>query len=879
MKSLLAHQIRTTFTDFYLSKQHQKVRSSSLIPANDPTVLLTTAGMQQFKPYFMNEQKAPAPRLTSVQKCFRTSDIDEVGDASHCTFFEMLGNFSVGDYFKNEAIDFGWELLTEHFNIPADRLSITIFGGENSIPPDEEAKEIWKSKGVPEERIIPFGSTDNFWGPPGTTGPCGPCSEIHYDLSKTPCELGAGCGPNCSCGRFLEIWNLVFMQYNKLQNGSFEPLPKKNIDTGMGLERIALVLQGKPDIFATDLFSPLIVATGDICNLAMETPSSDVLSSLRIISDHIRGATFLVSDGVLPSNEGRGYVLRRILRRAMVHGRRLEQKEPFINRLLEVVLDIYGTAYPELSDNHSFISRVFHSEEERFLETLDTGIRLFQIEQEKIKKSPHATFPGHLVFKLYDTFGFPPELTEDMAQKGGLKVDRAGFEQCMEEQREKARASWQGNKQGDLAQEAELAVVPTEFIGYERCDATSIISYILTEGRPTDIIKEGTEAQIIAPQTPFYAESGGQVGDQGIIQGPDGLFKVLDTRQGPGNMLLHQGKVTQGQFADGQEIIFQVDREMRLKTSRNHTATHLLQYALRTILGDHIRQSGSFVTPDRLRFDFTHFTGLQEKEIEAVEALVNEKIIQNCLMDIRFLSFQEAQDEKAIALFGEKYGDIVRLVNIEDYSKELCGGTHVSKTGEIGFFKITHESSVAAGVRRIEALTGEASLKYTQHLEREYRQVSSFLQAKPGELVQRVQQLQKRLKSLEKEMKGNKSVSLKDVAKKFSDNAETVNSISLVAAEYDAEVASLRKLADLVRDRLQSGVIILGSRKQEKATLILSVTKNLIPRLHAGNLIREVAKEVGGSGGGKPDMAQAGGISPEMIQKAFKKLKRLIETS
>ncbi len=451
MKQLLAQEIRAEFLEYFQSKKHQKMRSSSLIPSSDPSVLLTTAGMQQFKPFFLGEQKAKEHRITTSQKCFRTSDIEEVGDATHCTFFEMLGNFSIGDYFKEHAIEFAWELLVDLWGLPKDRLSITVFGGQGPIPPDEEAEDLWKARGVPAERILRFGSEDNFWGPPGVTGPCGPCSEIHFDVTEKPCEKGPGCGPNCDCGRFLEIWNLVFMQYNKQDESTFDPLPAKNIDTGMGLERIALVMQNKEDIFSTDLFSPIMEAVGALCGNPPAQAEPGVLQSLRIIADHFRGATFLVSDGVLPSNEGRGYVLRRILRRALVHGRKLGRTEPLVQHLLDVVLGMYQDAYPELPENRTYISRVLGSEEKRFLETLETGIRIFQTERENMEAAGQDTFPGPVVFKLYDTYGFPPELTEDMAQERGLKVDLEGFESCMKEQRDKARASWRGNETGDLA--------------------------------------------------------------------------------------------------------------------------------------------------------------------------------------------------------------------------------------------------------------------------------------------------------------------------------------------------------------------------------------------------------------------------------------------
>ncbi len=880
MKSLQAQQIRTEFLEHFQSRDHQKVRSSSMIPSNAPNVLLTTAGMQQFKPYFLGEQEPGHRRLTSIQKCFRTSDIDEVGDETHNTFFEMLGNFSVGDYFKKEAIDLAWELLVEKWGIPSDRLSITVFGGEGPIPPDHEAEDLWKARGVSADRIYHFGPADNFWGPPGITGPCGPCSEIHYDVTRKPCQLGSQCGPNCSCGRFLEIWNLVFMQYNKQYNKhgeeSFDPLPAKNIDTGMGLERITLVLQNKPDIFSTDLFSPLLEATENLFDLSLNDGDQHVLESCRIVADHIRGATFLVSDGVLPSNEGRGYVLRRILRRSLVHGRKLGQTEPFVNKLLDVVIQMYDKAYPELAENRKFISRVLGSEEQRFLETLETGIRIFQTEREKMEASGQNTIPGPLVFKLYDTYGFPPELTEDMAREQGLRADLEGFELCMKEQKELARASWRGDDQDNLARAGELADAQSEFLGYDLLEVTSVVTRVLVEGEQAEEAREGEQAWLVTSQTPFYAESGGQVGDQGRIEGPEGEFQVLDTRYGPGEVIMHQGKIVKGRIRLGEETLLRVDGERRKAIARNHTVTHLLQHALRSILGDHVRQSGSLVAPDRLRFDFTHFSALEKAEIESLESQVNRQILHNHPLDIRLLSFQEARAEKAIALFGEKYGEVVRLVSIGDFSKELCGGTHVKRTGDIGLFKILHEASVAAGVRRIEALTGEASMRHIQQIEEEYRNTSAALQARPGELVQKIQQLQKKLKEHEKNQQGTVADHLKDTAGQACDRAESIGGVKLVTVEHSGDATILRSLADMVKDRLGSGVVLVASREEQSVLLILAVTKDLTPGVHAGNLIREVAKEVGGKGGGRPDMAQAGGSIPERLEQAFGRLRELL---
>ena len=876
MKHSAAQRIRDEFLGFFQDRGHLWVRSSPLIPSDDPTVLLTTAGMQQFKPYFLAEQAPPARRLTSVQKCFRTSDIEAVGDATHDTFFEMLGNFSVGDYFKSEAVAFAWDLLTGQWKIPEQRLLITVFGGEGVIPEDQESVRLWEDQGIPARKIFRFGGKDNFWGPPGPTGPCGPCSEIHYDLSQSPCALGSACGPNCECGRFLEIWNLVFMQYNKRSEDSFEPLPARNIDTGMGLERIALVLQEKANIFDTDLFRPLLEAICDICSLSLEHLDPAALRSSRIIADHLRGAAFLVSDGVLPSNEGRGYVLRRILRRALVHARRLGRTDPFVDQILDVVIDMFQSSYADLADNRSFISRVLGSEEKRFLETLETGMRIFQAELEKLETSGEKTLSGALVFRLYDTYGFPSDLTRDLASERSLEVDLDGFSRCMDEQKEKARASWKGTEGGRWAQEGPLAGARSEFVGYDKLEVTSVVTHLFVNGSRTSEIQEGAEAELVVPETPFYAESGGQAGDNGIIKGAHGAFQVTDTLYGPGNVTLHKGTLLSGRLQEGEEVLLRVDLQRRRATARNHTATHLLQFALRSVLGDHVRQSGSLVTPDRLRFDFTHFSGMSEVEVLSAETLVNEKIRENHPMVIRNLSFGDAQAEKAIALFGEKYGDTVRMASLGGFSKELCGGTHVSRTGDIGFFKILHESSVAAGVRRIEALTGEGATRYVQDLDREYRQVCGLLQARHGEVLPRIQRLQEKHKELEKGLQAKQKDHLLETAEKILAGKEVIGPFPVVIAEYEADAATLRKLADFLRDRLRSGVILLASRDQGKALLILTVTKDLTPSLNAGNLIREVASEIGGSGGGKPEMAQAGGTNPEGMPNAFKRLKAIL---
>jgi len=785
----------------------------------------------------------------------------------------------VGDYFKAEAIAFAWEILTKRWGIPEEILWITVFRGEDTIPEDQEAITLWTSMGVPSHKIFKFSAKDNFWGPPGATGPCGPCSEIHCDLTGTPCHLGSACGPNCECNRFIEVWNLVFMQYNKTGEHSFEPLPARNIDTGMGLERIAMILQGKEDIFSTDLFYPIIEEIKKIIGCEKAVYDQEAVRSLRIIADHIRGSTFLVSDGVLPSNDGRGYVLRRILRRALVHARKLGYTQAFLPRLAATVIEMFKETYTELEENRSYIFRVIRSEEERFLETLETGMRIVQSEIERLHSAGRHVLPGELVFKLYDTYGFPVDLTADMAQENGFMIDRQGFEQSMDIQREKARASWKGTKEARWTTEHELSGMATEFLGYDRLEITSTLTCMFAHGKRVDRIVEGEEGELVTSQTPLYAESGGQVGDQGTIEGPLGLFQVLETAYGSDEVIVHKGKVLKGELREGHEVLLRVDRTKRLATARNHSCTHLLQYALRQCLGDHVKQSGSLVAPERFRFDFTHFSALDEGEMYGVETLVNDKIRENCPVDIQTMPYQRARDQKAIALFGEKYGDTVRVVGMGDFSRELCGGTHVRRTGDIGLFKILHESSVAAGVRRIEALTGEAAIKHFQDLEKEYRQVSLLLQSQPGELTSRIHRLIEKQKVLEKQVESRKVEGIHEITTRILARAKQVGGITVITAELREDVPILRKISDMARDHIRSGVILLGGRDQDKAILLLSITKDLTPTLNAGGLIRELAKEIGGSGGGRPAMAQAGGPFPEKLPQAFMRLEELLRES
>ena len=856
--------------------------SSSLIPEDDPTVLLTTAGMQQFKPFFLGERTPPAQRLTSVQKCFRTSDIDEVGDETHCTFFEMLGNFSFGDYFKEGAIPFGLECLTETYGLPVDRLWITVFEGEGTIPADEEAIGLWEKQGIPTERIHRFGRKDNFWGPPGTTGPCGPCSEIHYELHHNPCALGAGCIPNCDCGRFVEIWNLVFMQYNKDEAGTYTPLPSKNIDTGAGLERIAMILQKAPTMFETDLFSPIAKAVAEGAD--REIVGEEEKRSMRIICDHLRGAVFLATDGVIPSNEGRGYVLRRILRRGAVHGRKLGYKGPFLHELSKGVVDMFKEAYIELGEREAYVSRMIRAEEERFADTLETGLRIFENEVERIEGTGEKTLPGEVIFRLYDTYGFPSDLTRDLAAERGLGFDSEGFTRAMDGQRERARSSWKGADEAEAtrrvsAGELEGNVPETTFLGYETESASSKVEAIFLDGSPSDRAAEGQVAELLTGSTPFYGEAGGQVGDRGTARGKAGEGEILDTKILDGRWIVHRISVNGGELRIGDEVDLLVDSDRRGPTRRNHTATHLLQASLRRVLGDHVGQAGSLVAPGRLRFDFTHFSPMKTEEISEVESLVNAKVRENISIATEIRGYQDALAGGATALFGEKYGDEVRVVTIDDYSSELCGGTHCKLTGDIGLFKIMSETGVAAGVRRIEALTGEGAYHHVQNAEEELRALAQALQTQPGGILDKVRKLQADHQALRKEVETIQRKASRSVTDDLVAGAREVAGVKVISAKVSHDAKGMRELADLLRDKMGSGLVLLGAEREGKVLLLLAVTKDLTETLHAGKLVRHVAAVAGGSGGGRPDMAQAGGTDPEKLDEALAGIDALIEKS
>ncbi len=888
---MTGNQLRTRFLEFFESNGHRIVSSSSLVPHQDPTLLFTNAGMNQFKRVFVGEEKRDYTRATTSQKCVRAggkhNDLENVGHtARHHTFFEMLGNFSFGDYFKEDAIRLAWRFLIDELKLPVDRLQVTVFKGEEGVPADEEAFELWqKLAGLPPEKIHRLGMKDNFWSM-GDTGPCGPCSEIHFfQGNDVVCEderRGGAClGLECECDRWLEIWNLVFMQFNRAEpGGPLTPLPKPSIDTGMGLERLAAVVQGKRQNYDTDLFMPLIEFAAELGGVTYGE-NEETNSALRVIADHARATTFLIGDGVLPSNEGRGYVLRRIMRRAARYGRKLGINDPFLYKVSAQVIDHMCGAYPELVDNANFIARVIKAEEDRFNETLDKGMAVFEDAAQNLEKKGERTIGGEVLFKLYDTFGFPVDLTRIMAEERGLAVDESGFEAYMEEQRSRAREAWKGS--GDegirgIVSEVRNEVGPTRFAGYETTTLEGVIQKIIVGDRVMHEAPAGTEVDLVLDVTPFYGESGGQVGDTGLLEVGDVRVRIADTKKPLGDFVLHHGTVEGGTLREGALAHLRVDAELRDATRRNHTATHLLHAALRDVLGDHVKQAGSLVGPDRLRFDFTHFAALTAEERKAIEDKVNEQILRNIKVETEILSYQEAVKTGAMALFGEKYEDEVRVVSVPSFSRELCGGTHVGRTGDIGLFLITSEGGVAAGVRRIEGATGANALNWLRERENRLAEAASLLKSAPEELPARIQKQQENIKDLEKEIQRLKQKLAGGASTDLMSQARDVNGVKLLAAEVDARnPKELRETYDQLKQRMASGVIVLGARAEDKVFLLVSVTPDLTTRFQAGKLVKEIAGVVGGGGGGKPELAQAGGSDPARLPEALALAEKLLD--
>ena len=872
-------EIRESFLQYFAGKGHTVVASSALIPKDDPTLMFTNSGMVQFKNAFLGLENRGYTRAASSQKCVRAggkhNDLENVGiTARHHTFFEMLGNFSFGDYFKEEAIAWGWEYLTEVVQLPKDKLWVTVYQD------DDEAFNIWHEKmKVPAERIVRMGEKSNFWMM-GDTGPCGPCSEIIYDQGA-----GVGCGRpecdlDCGCDRYLEIWNLVFTQFDRDATGKLTPLPKPNIDTGMGLERLTAVIQGAKSNYDTDLFGGIIQFVEKISGKTYGNTADDD-TSIRVIADHSRAVTFLIGDGILPSNEGRGYVLRRILRRAARHGKMLGINKPFLYQCAEVVIAMMKDVYSDLESKSSFITKVIINEEQRFMETLDAGLRILQEETAALKKAGKSVLPGALIFKLYDTFGFPTDLTADIVRRDGLTLDNEGFETEMEQQRERARGAWKGSGEESIDEcylKASSSGIVTNFCGYEGVTRDKAkVTAILVDGKSVDIAREGHQAEIVLDTTPFYGESGGQAGDTGYLEGTDFNFTVLETKKPVENFIVHKGLVKSGEIKIGATANLTVDLERRKAIAANHSGTHILQAALKAVLGDHIKQSGSLVNAERLRFDFTHFSKITDEELRRVETIANDMIRKNLAVQTEVCSLEDALKTGATAVFDEKYGATVRIVKMGEMSMELCGGTHVQRTGDIGLLKIVHESAIAAGVRRLEAVTGREAVLHIQKAEEELKQTAGLFKAGHFEVYDRAEKLLRNVKELEKEIEGLKGkLAAKDSGDLLS-RAREIAGVNVLAEEVNiSDAKTLRDFGDKLRDKMASGIILLGSRTNDKAMLLCMVTKDLAGKYHAGNIIKELAPIVGGKGGGRPDMAQAGGTGPENLNQIFPALEKLL---
>ncbi len=869
MKSYGVNELRKMFLEFFESKGHLKMKSFSLIPHNDNSLLLINSGMAPLKPYFTGQEIPPRRRVTTCQKCIRTGDIENVGKtARHGTFFEMLGNFSFGDYFKNEAIAWSWEFLTEVVGIDADRLYPSVY------QEDDEAFDIWNKKiGIPAERIFRFGKEDNFWE--HGAGPCGPCSEIYYDRGEKYGCGKPGCTVGCDCDRYIEVWNNVFTQFENDGNGNYTELVQKNIDTGMGLERLAVVVQDVDSIFDVDTIQAL---RNKVCEFAHVTYKEDENQdvSIRLITDHIRSATFMISDGIMPTNEGRGYVLRRLIRRAARHGRLLGIDGMFLAKLSETVIEGSKDGYPELDEKKEFIFNVLTQEETKFNKTIDQGLSILASMEEEMAAKGIKTLNGADAFKLYDTYGFPLDLTKEILEEKGYDIDEDGFKAAMEEQRVAARTARKTtNYMGaDATVYDEIdSAITTEFVGYDTLVADSKITVLTTDTEISEAIVDGQHGTIFVEQTPFYATMGGQEGDTGVIVTADGEFRVEETIKLLGGKVGHVGTVTKGMFKVGDTVTLKVCTKGRADTCKNHSATHLLQKALKTVLGSHVEQKGSLVTPDRLRFDFAHFSPMTAEEIAKVEQIVNEEIQASLPVVTRIMGIEEAKKTGAMALFGEKYGDTVRVVSMGDFSIELCGGTHVSNTGNIMTFKILSESGVAAGVRRIEALTGEGVFKYYKQIEEELNQAAQIVKATPATLTDKLTHLMAEMKELSSENESLKSKLAKDALGDVASQVTEVKGVKFLATNVDGvDMNGLRDLGDQLKGNLGEGVVVLASSNEGKVNLIVMATDGAMKEgAHAGNLIKAIAPCVGGGGGGRPNMAQAGGKNPAGISDALTK--------
>ncbi|MBI1883298.1 MAG: alanine--tRNA ligase [Chlamydiae bacterium] len=869
-----SREIRQKFLDFFAERQHTIVASDTLIPKGDPTLLFTTAGMVQFKPLY-----AGAPlqfsRAASCQKCLRAggkgSDLENVGKTlRHHTFFEMLGNFSFGDYFKEEAILWAWEFLTEIVRLPKDKLWPSVFRE------DDEAFKIWNEKvGLKKDRIVRLDEKDNFWGPAGETGACGPSSEIYFDLGPSRGCGKANCAPGCDCERFIEIWNLVFPQFDQFPDGSRKPLARRGIDTGMGLERISFIAQGLSNNFESDLFKPIILEIAQHTSLPY---GPETRMAYHVIADHVRALTFAISDHVIPSNEGRGYVLRRILRRASRYTQRLEIKGPVLYRLVAVAVDIMKEVYPDLLQARENVARVIKFEEDRFLGTISSGLAILE---DLMKSSKSKVISGEDLFRLYDTYGFPIDMACEVAEEEGFKLDEEGFQKFMREQKERSRASWVGKAQVGKTvalEKIKEKLGETEFLGYQTLSADGKILTLLKNENQISEVHEGEEVQLILNRSPFYGESGGQVGDQGVIETPSGQVEIKDTQWPIDGLTVHYGVVKKGLLHSGDEVLASVDSPIRHAIARHHTATHLLNYALRKILGEHVKQSGSLVAPDRLRFDFAHFSKVNESELAHIESLINEKILENTTLKTVVVPIEEAKKRGALMFFGDKYGAVVRMLDIGGYSLELCGGTHVKATGEIGLFKIMAESSVASGVRRIEALSGLKAYESLRQTTQKLTELCSLLSASPNQALDRMEKLLAEKKRLEKEIEESQVTRAKNQMAEILVKPLQVKDTNVFVASFDGLGQDvLRHLADDFKAKTSSGVLVLASRAEGKVTFLVLVTPDWVKKgIHAGKIVQELAKKVDGGGGGKPDIAQAGGKDPSKLKAALESLPEII---
>ena len=867
MQKLGTNEIRKRFLDFFESKGHYVGKSSSLIPNNDKSLLLINSGMAPLKNYFSGVEVPPSKRMSTCQKCIRTGDIENVGKtARHGTFFEMMGNFSFGDYFKTEAITWAWEFIREHLEIPEDKLWVTVYLD------DDQAHDFWEKEiGVPADRIVRLGKDDNFWEI--GLGPCGPCSEIYFDRGE---KYGCGspdCKPGCDCDRYLEFWNLVFTQFDRQEDGTYPELANKNIDTGMGLERMACIMQDVDNIFEIDTIKYIIQGIEELANIKYgEDDKKDV--SVRIITDHMRAMSFLIADGVLPSNEGRGYVLRRLLRRAARHGKLLGIKEDFLYKLYDRVKEVSGEAYPELVEKESYVKKVIKIEEEKFNETLDQGVEILNGYIAELKEANETVLSGDKAFKLYDTYGFPLDLTEEILEEQGFGIDEEGFHKEMEEQRQRARAD-RGAMEDEGWKEDPLSTldesVASTFDGYKNLNVSGKVTAIVKEDEIVEMINEGEKAIIVLNETSFYAEGGGQAGDIGTLENEEAIFEVVDTRKGANNTIKHIGFVKKGQIKVSDALESKVNKEVRMASARNHTATHLLHEALKEVLGDHVNQAGSLVTPERLRFDVTHFEPISKEELKAVEEKVNKAILDALEVNCEIMNINDAKEKGAMALFGEKYGNEVRVVSMGDYSVELCGGTHLTNTSQVGLFKILSEGGVAAGVRRIEAITGHAVYEYLTNRDNMINEVCSALKTKEDNLVQRANHLVEENKALAKELHETKTkLNLQSVDSLLDAKVE-INGVNLLCAKFeDIDMNTLKETADTLRDKVGSGVVVLSNVADNKVNFVVTATQDVIEKgIHSGNIVREVAKIANGKGGGRPNMAQAGATDVSKVDEAL----------